>query len=82
MLLLAAVIALFSLLTLLGVLLQHPWTPESLLVMHSDGLRSNWDWNHFRNDLPRQPNEIAQRLLAELAKIDDDATVIVVKGAA
>lgn len=65
-----------------AVVASHPWTPESLLVMHSDGLRSNWDWNHFRNDLPRQPNEIAQRLLAELAKIDDDATVIVVKGAA
>jgi serine/threonine protein phosphatase PrpC len=64
-----------------AVVVSHPWTPQSLLVMHSDGLRADWDWHHFRHELPLQPSVIAQRLLAELAKMDDDATVIVVKGA-
>ena len=63
------------------VVVEHPWTPESILVMHSDGLRTHWDWNEFRDIARSAPGIIAQRLLSDLGKIDDDATVLVARTA-
>lgn len=60
---------------------EHPWTPTSLLLLHSDGLRTHWDWNEFRNLAQAPPDIIAQQLLRVLGKIEDDATVVVVKNA-
>src|SRR5262249_30546222 len=60
---------------------EHPWTAESILVMHSDGLSARWDWNQFRHLKDEAPETIARRLLAELGKNDDDATVIVARSA-
>jgi serine/threonine protein phosphatase PrpC len=60
---------------------EHPWTSNSILVMHSDGLRAHWDWSKF-SDVARAPADlIARRLLSELGTLDDDATVIVVRNA-
>jgi hypothetical protein len=56
-----------------------PWTPESILVMHSDGLHSRWNWQEFA-DLRQQPaDRIARGLLAKLGKQEDDATVLVAR---
>jgi anti-sigma regulatory factor (Ser/Thr protein kinase) len=60
---------------------EHPWTPTSLLILHSDGLRTHWDWDEFRNLAQDPPDVIAQGLLRALGKIEDDATVVVVKNA-
>jgi anti-sigma regulatory factor (Ser/Thr protein kinase) len=60
---------------------EHPWTPKSLLIIHSDGLQSHWDWKNFQDLIHETPDVIAQRLLAELGKIDDDATVLVARHA-
>jgi anti-sigma regulatory factor (Ser/Thr protein kinase)/serine/threonine protein phosphatase PrpC len=57
-----------------------PWTPGSILIMHSDGLHSRWNWQEF-SDLAQQPAQrIAERLLSRLAKPEDDATVLVARG--
>jgi anti-sigma regulatory factor (Ser/Thr protein kinase) len=63
------------------VILEHPWTSSCLLIMHSDGVRTHWNWNDF-SELGRDtPNVIARRLLSELGSMDDDATVIAARSA-
>jgi anti-sigma regulatory factor (Ser/Thr protein kinase) len=58
---------------------EHPWTSNSLLVMHSDGLRTKWTWDEFSDVARAAPQVIARRLLGALGKLDDDATVLVVR---
>ncbi|HLJ49889.1 MAG TPA: ATP-binding protein [Bryobacteraceae bacterium] len=65
-----------------AVVTEHAWNPGSLLIMHSDGLSTRWDWNDF-SDLAREaPEIIAQRLMRKLGKPDDDATVVVARSSA
>jgi len=61
------------------VVTEHPWRMESIMVLHSDGLKTHWQWRDFPNftDLPAAA--VAQQLLSKLAREEDDATVIVVK---
>ena len=59
---------------------EYPWDPHSVFVMHSDGLLTRWYWEDFMF-ANEPPSRIAQRLLATLARKEDDATVIVVKRA-
>jgi hypothetical protein len=47
--------------------------------MHSDGVRTQWDWNQFSDVSAEPPGVIAQRLLRTLGKADDDATVVVAR---
>jgi anti-sigma regulatory factor (Ser/Thr protein kinase) len=58
---------------------EHPWAAGMMLVMHSDGLRSHWDWSDFPQLWTERPSHIAQRLLAALGRVDDDATVLVAR---
>jgi len=63
------------------VVSDHAWTPQSIMIMHSDGLRTHWDWQEFR-ELANEPAEvIARALLNALGKLDDDATIVVVRTA-
>jgi anti-sigma regulatory factor (Ser/Thr protein kinase)/serine/threonine protein phosphatase PrpC len=58
---------------------HHRWNPGWTLVLHSDGLHAHWQWGDFPG-LEWQPAQaIADKLLHELAKDDDDATAVVVK---
>jgi serine/threonine protein phosphatase PrpC len=61
---------------------DHGWARDSILVMHSDGLNTRWQWEEFRALLSETPGAIANRLLSDLGKIDDDATVVCVKNTA
>jgi anti-sigma regulatory factor (Ser/Thr protein kinase) len=61
---------------------EHPWTSNTLLVMHSDGLRTRWTWDEFSDVARAAPQVIARRLLEKLGKLDDDATVLVVGNSA
>lgn len=62
-----------------AVVSEHPWQPQYILVLHSDGMTSHWQWRDFP-DLDQEPaSRIAQRLLLRLAKPEDDATVLVVR---
>jgi hypothetical protein len=60
---------------------EHPWTAETLLIMHSDGLHTHWNWSDFGELQAAPPAVIANRLLSKLGKLDDDATVIVARSA-
>jgi serine/threonine protein phosphatase PrpC len=61
------------------VLEERPWTSSSVLILHSDGLRTHWSVEEFLMLLQGQANRAAQQLLAALGKPEDDSTVVVVK---
>jgi hypothetical protein len=63
------------------VVTHHPWDPANILVLHSDGLTSRWRWTDFPSLSGESATVAAQKLLHALAKDNDDATVVVVKGA-
>jgi len=63
------------------VVTEHPWDSASLLVLHSDGLRTHWRWEDFPGLVDQSAEEIARQLLRTLTKDEDDATVLVSKGA-
>jgi anti-sigma regulatory factor (Ser/Thr protein kinase) len=61
-------------------LTEHLWHEANLMVLHSDGLKTLWGWNDFPNVQAKPAETVAQEFLRALAKDDDDATVLVVKG--
>jgi anti-sigma regulatory factor (Ser/Thr protein kinase)/serine/threonine protein phosphatase PrpC len=62
------------------VVTQHHWVPGSIMVMHSDGVETHWQWEDFPELANEAATITAQRLLHVLAKEEDDATVVVVRG--
>jgi len=58
---------------------EHPWPPDHVLVLHSDGLRTHWTWKDFPGLAEQPAQALAQEFLRLLAKEEDDATVIVVR---
>ena len=58
---------------------EHPWPPDHVLVLHSDGLRTHWSWKDFPGLAEQPAPAMAQEFLRLLAKEEDDATVIVVR---
>ena len=58
------------------------WPKDGVLVMHSDGLQSRWDLARYPGLLARQPGLIAGVLLRDFRRERDDASVLVLKGAA
>ena len=59
---------------------DFPWNPEWLLVLHSDGLRTHWQWSDFPGIEQEPAQAIALRLMRHLNNETDDATVLAVKG--
>lgn len=62
------------------VITEHPWLPNYIMVLHSDGISSNWKWTDFPEIADVSADVAAQRLLQRLARENDDATAIVVRG--
>lgn len=56
-----------------------PWTPHSMIVMHSDGLGSRWDLDHYPGLSLRHPALIAAVLYRDFARRRDDVSVLVVR---
>jgi anti-sigma regulatory factor (Ser/Thr protein kinase) len=56
--------------------------PGQILVMHSDGLRSQWRFDRYPGLLARDPLLIAGVLYRDYAKGNDDVTVVVVRAVA
>lgn len=56
------------------------WTPEDVLVIHSDGLHGKWSWEDNPHLAGKSAQEAAVELLNAHARGNDDATVVVVKG--
>jgi len=63
-----------------AIVTEHPWQPDYVLVLHSDGLRTHWRWEDFPDLMTKPPEIIARGLLRALAKDEDDATAVVVRG--
>lgn len=57
----------------------YPWTPESLLVMHSDGLNTRWDLEGQGGLASRHPSLIAAALYRDFSRGTDDVTVAVAR---
>ena len=64
------------------VTIEHRWQPSHIMVLHSDGVRAHWRWEDFPELAEESATLAAQRLLRALAKDEDDATVVVVRGKA
>jgi anti-sigma regulatory factor (Ser/Thr protein kinase) len=59
---------------------EFSWSPEWLLVLHSDGLRTHWQWGDFPGIENEPAQAVASRLMRKLATEHDDATVLAVRG--
>lgn len=56
---------------------QYPWTPESLLVVHSDGLLTHWSLEGYPGLRQRHPAVVAAVLYRDYQRGRDDVTVVV-----
>jgi anti-sigma regulatory factor (Ser/Thr protein kinase) len=63
------------------VVSEHSWPFDRMMVLHSDGVSSHWDWRDFEQWESKPAAAIAQELLQAKAKAEDDATVIVARKA-
>lgn len=56
-----------------------PWDAGSLLVMHSDGLKSGWDLKRYPGVWNKHPALIAGMLYRDFSRERDDVTVLIAK---
>jgi len=54
-----------------------PWSNESVLVMHSDGIGTRWHAEQYSGLLRRDPSLLAGMLYRDFARAYDDATIVV-----
>jgi anti-sigma regulatory factor (Ser/Thr protein kinase) len=57
----------------------YPWTPESTLILHSDGLTTRWDLDGYPGLLGRDAVLIAGVLWKDHHRQTDDSTVVVAR---
>ena len=57
----------------------YPWRPQSLLVMHSDGVSQRWDLERYTGLTLRDPSLVAGVLYRDFSRGRDDATVLVAR---
>ncbi len=65
-----------------AVVTAHEWADDAMLVLHSDGLHTHWTAEDLARVAWAAPSDAAHALLEQYGKEDDDATVVVVRGAA
>ncbi len=58
---------------------SYPWSPGSLLVMHSDGVASHWHLDRYAGLTARHPTLIAGLIYRDHVRGRDDATVLVAR---
>jgi anti-sigma regulatory factor (Ser/Thr protein kinase) len=58
---------------------NYPWTPESLLVLHSDGLATRWDLQRYPGLFSKGPSLIAAMLHRDFSRGRDDVTILVAR---
>lgn len=59
---------------------RFDWAPNSILVMHSDGLQTRWDLGAYAGLAAKHPAVIGGALLRDFRRHRDDASVVVIKG--
>lgn len=58
---------------------NQPWMRGSILVMHSDGVKTHWNHDDYPGLVRRHPGLVAGLLYRDFRKERDDATVIVAR---
>lgn len=61
---------------------KFPWSAESVLVMHSDGLKTSWNLEHYPGIWRKHAALIAGVLYRDFTRDRDDVTVLVAKSEA
>jgi anti-sigma regulatory factor (Ser/Thr protein kinase) len=61
---------------------SYTWSPDSLLVMCSDGLSTQWRVDGYPGLLSRHPSVVAAVLYRDFVRGRDDATVLVARASA
>lgn len=59
----------------------YPWTKQSVLILHSDGLGTRWDLDAYPGLASRHPSLIGGVLYRDFSRRRDDVTVVVAKPA-
>ncbi len=59
--------------------MTQPWEPDSLLILHSDGISSRWDLEKYPGLIRRHPGLIAGVIYRDFRHRHDDATVVVIR---
>jgi hypothetical protein len=59
----------------------YPWSPDAVLVLHSDGLQSRWRFDAYPGLARRHPSLIAGVLYRDFTRERDDVTVLAVAAA-
>jgi anti-sigma regulatory factor (Ser/Thr protein kinase) len=57
----------------------YPWPPNSLFVMHTDGLKTHWSLDTYPGVKARHPAVVASILYRDYSRQRDDVTVIVAR---
>lgn len=60
----------------------YPWSGASLLVMHSDGLGTQWSLDRYPGLVARHPALVAGTLFRDVRRGRDDVTVLAARGGA
>ncbi|HKC19587.1 MAG TPA: SpoIIE family protein phosphatase [Candidatus Dormibacteraeota bacterium] len=58
---------------------EAEWEPDSILIMHSDGLMTQWRLDYLPGLVTKDPSLIAAALFRDFARDFDDVTVVVAK---
>jgi anti-sigma regulatory factor (Ser/Thr protein kinase) len=54
----------------------YPWTPQTVLVMHSDGITTSWRLDTYSGIIQRDPSLLAAVLIRDASRGRDDACVL------
>jgi anti-sigma regulatory factor (Ser/Thr protein kinase) len=58
---------------------SYPWTSDSLLVIHSDGVSARWNLENYPGILAKHPSVVAAVLHRDFARVHDDSTILVAR---
>jgi anti-sigma regulatory factor (Ser/Thr protein kinase) len=58
---------------------QQPWSADSVLVMHSDGVSTRWDISHYPGLIRQHPSIMAGVIYRDFQRTRDDATIVVAR---
>jgi hypothetical protein len=58
---------------------SHPWQAQSVMILHSDGIGTQWDLGCYPGLLGRDASLIAAVLYRDYKRGSDDVTVLVLK---
>lgn len=58
----------------------YPWESGASLIMHTDGIKTNWNLDRYLGLSEKHPSLIAGILYRDFQRSNDDSTVVVLRG--